>query len=76
MLGPFRVRNLRPYRAPTLPNTERLSACEAIVSVTGNEYQRNLDTHPDSRLKYIDEDDGETVTVSTHSNSSGRCNDH
>ena len=65
MLGPFRIRNLKgPQQAP-LPYSERLSACEAVVALTGNEYQKNVDVHPDSRLTYIDEDDGETVTVSS-----------
>ena len=69
MLGPFRIRNLR--RPTTPPNrasyasAARRGSSEAVVSITGNEYDSNVLMHPESKLKYLDEDDGEVVTVST-----------
>lgn len=67
MLGPFRVRNtLSPSHAnrhrSALPGS---SASELVVSLTGNDYDRVIQDCPESKLKYIDDDDGETVTVST-----------
>ena len=69
MLGPFRIRNLR--RSPSPPNRQpsgsvpaKVGALEAVVCLTGREYQSNALNHPESRLRYLDEDDGEIVTVS------------
>lgn len=68
MLGPFRIRNLRRPASP--PNRQAPGSVpakgvlEAVVCLTGREYQSNALNHPESRLRYLDEDDGETVTVS------------
>ena len=73
MLGPFRIRNLR--RPTTPPNrasyasAARRASSEAVVSITGTEYDHNVLMHPESTLKYLDEDDGEVVTVSTSTSS-------
>ena len=69
MLGPFRIRHLsRPPSPPgqrSLPRTTpRVSARDAIVSLTGGEYDKTIAEHPESKLKYVDEADGDVVTVS------------
>ena len=67
MLGPFRIRNARrPVSPPLHPRASyaRSSTKDLIVSLTGNDYDRTIEDNPDSKLKYVDEDDGETVTVS------------
>ena len=67
MLGPFRVRNLRRSTSP--PNrasyaaTARRGSLDAVVSIKGPEYDYTVLMHPESKLKYLDEDDGEMVTV-------------
>ena len=70
MLGPFCIRNLRrprtpPNRASYASAAGRQTSSEAVVSITGTEYDYNVLMHPESKLKYLDEDDGEVVTVST-----------
>ncbi|MCJ1477090.1 hypothetical protein MMC13_005761 [Lambiella insularis] len=69
MLGPFRIRNLgRPTspanRASYAPASRR-GAPDAIVAVTETEYDTNVMKNPESKLRYLDEDDGEVVTVGT-----------
>ena len=69
MLGPFRIRHLsRPPSPPgqrSFPRTTPIiSARDVVVSLTGSEYDRTVSEHPESKLKYVDEDDGEVVTVS------------
>ncbi|MCJ1251231.1 hypothetical protein MMC30_008462 [Trapelia coarctata] len=67
MLGPFRIRNLRRSASP--PNhtsyysPSRRGSLDAVVSVTGSEYDYNVHMHPESKLLYLDEDDGEIVTA-------------
>ena len=65
MLPSFRVRNLRRPASPSdrYSFAHKLGAHDVIVSLTGKEYQINSLAHPESRLKYVDEDDGELVTV-------------
>ena len=65
MLPSFRIRNLilpRNDRERLLPS--HVGAHDVIVSLTGREYNENSTAFPESRLKYVDEEDGETVTVS------------
>ncbi|MCJ1432501.1 hypothetical protein MMC27_001858 [Xylographa pallens] len=68
MLGPFRIRNLRRSTSP--PNrasyaaASRRGSLDTLVSIKGPEYDYNVLMHPESKLKYLDEDDGEMVTVS------------
>ncbi|MCJ1391660.1 hypothetical protein MMC18_004525 [Xylographa bjoerkii] len=69
MLGPFRIRNLRrstspPNRASYAAATRR-GSLDTLVSIVGPEYDYTVLTHPESKLKYLDEDDGEMVTVGT-----------
>jgi hypothetical protein len=67
MLGPFRIRNLRrpsPAFCGPLNSPSSLAAKDAVVSVSGDEYDRNIEAHPESKLKYVDQDDKEVITVS------------
>ncbi|KAL9117521.1 MAG: hypothetical protein Q9187_005942, partial [Circinaria calcarea] len=80
MLGPFRIRNLRRPASP--PNRQspgsvpaKVGAFEAVVCLTGQEYQTNALNRPESRLRYLDEDDGETVTVGTSTELSCRLSE-
>ena len=63
MLPSFRIRNLRRPGSPSLGHVPKLGSHDMIVSLTGREYQENSIAYPESRLKYVDEDDGEVVTV-------------
>ncbi|MCJ1381510.1 hypothetical protein MMC17_004621 [Xylographa soralifera] len=69
MLGPFRIRNLRRSTSP--PNrasyaaANRRGSLDTLVSIKGPEYDYTVLMHPESKLKYLDEDDGEMVTVGT-----------
>lgn len=38
---------------------------DGVVQVTANEYDRTIEELPEARLQYQDEDDGETVIVSS-----------
>ncbi|MCJ1405587.1 hypothetical protein MMC11_008815 [Xylographa trunciseda] len=69
MLGPFRIRNLRrstspPNRASYAAATRR-GSLDTLVSIKGPEYDYTVLMNPESKLKYLDEDDGEMVTVGT-----------
>jgi hypothetical protein len=37
----------------------------AVLSISGQEYDSTVLAHPEARLKYLDDDDGEVITVST-----------
>ena len=66
MLGPFRIRNLRRPSSPTLPLPYagiKIRSYDAVVSLTGQEYDSNVQQYPESKLKYVDQDDGDTITV-------------
>jgi len=70
MLPPFRIRNLRPSNSSADRNAhgERSTALEApnhhsIVQVSAPEYDATVSRHPEATLKYMDEDDGEVITV-------------
>ena len=63
MLGPFRIRNLRRPLLPSHPSSAKIRSYDAVVSLTGQEYDRNVYRHPESKLKYLDQDDGEVITV-------------
>ena len=67
MLGPFRIRNLRrpgsPSNSRSPGNPSKLGYHDAVVCLTGSEYHKNALRNPESRLKYLDETDGEIVTV-------------
>ena len=66
MLGPFRIRNLRRPSSPTLPSpytNNKIRSYDAVVGLTGQEYDNNVQRYPESKLKYVDQDDGEIITV-------------
>ena len=67
MLPPFRVRKLgrststaaRASHSSTLvPNDDPL------LCITAPQYDSTISDHPDAKLRYVDDDDGEIVTVS------------
>lgn len=62
MLPPFRVRTLRPSASPGLGRSER-KEFNALVRITAPEYDKTLRNCPEATLKYLDEEDGEIVTV-------------
>lgn len=51
MLPPFRIRDLYGQ------------ARHGVVQITIPQYDSTLKSHPDAALRYLDEDDGETITV-------------
>ena len=57
MLNPFRVRNL-------YFNTTNLFDSSGVVQLSSQQYDQEIQASPDLALAYLDEDDGETVTVS------------
>lgn len=68
MLKPFRIKDLLHdeedlYSAsPTdqTPNDLR----DAVVQITATQYDNTVTNNPAARLSYVDEDDGEHITVS------------
>ncbi|KAF7507283.1 hypothetical protein GJ744_010717 [Endocarpon pusillum] len=56
MLKPFRIRNL-------YFNSTDLVDCSGVVQITPQEYNQEIETTPEALLAYIDDDDGETITV-------------
>ncbi|KAI9876548.1 MAG: hypothetical protein M1830_006240 [Pleopsidium flavum] len=70
MLPPFRIRNLRQSNSSADRNGHGggLTAVaapnhHAIVQVSAPEYDATVSRHPEATLKYMDEDDGEVITV-------------
>lgn len=57
MLKPFRIRNL-------YFNSTDLVDCSGVVQISPQQYDQEVKTTPEALIAYIDEDDGETVTVS------------
>ena len=79
MLPAFQVRNMRrsssspPRASHGSPNLA--SICDPLVKITAPEYDRAISDHPEATLKYMDDDDGEIVTVSVGSRMlAGRTN--
>lgn len=64
MLPPFRVRTLRPSADPGLGRSKS-KEFNALVRITAPEYDKTVRVCPEASLKYLDEEDGETVTVWT-----------
>lgn len=72
MLPPFRIRNLRRSISTADTDTHSRVSTElgapdhhGIVQVSAPEYDATISTHPEAKLKYMDEDDGEVITVSS-----------
>ena len=70
MLPPFRIRNLRESSRLADTNDHGGHSTElgaqdqhGIVQVSAPEYDATISTHPEATLKYMDEDDGEVITV-------------
>lgn len=59
MLNPFRIRNL--YFDSTATDLIDLSG---VVQLSAQQYDQEIQAFPETALAYLDEDDGETVTVS------------
>lgn len=64
MLQPFRVRTLRPSADPGLGRSKS-KEFNALVRITAPEYDKTVRVCPEASLKYLDEEDGEIVTVWT-----------
>lgn len=62
MLPPFRVRTLRPSASLRLGRSKN-KEFNALVRITAPEYDKTLRICPEASLKYLDEEDGEIVTV-------------
>ena len=68
MLPSFRIRNLR---RPGSPPNRQLSVAvpklsksrDAVIRMSGAEYDSTIRDRPEATLKYFDDDDGEIVTV-------------
>ncbi|KAL2039539.1 hypothetical protein N7G274_007811 [Stereocaulon virgatum] len=56
MLSPFQIRNLRPSQPSA-------TAQDSLVRISAPGYDKAISSHPAGKLKYQDEDDGETITV-------------
>lgn len=62
MLPPFRVRGLqRPASPGRAIQTKK--AFDALVRISAREYDSTIRVCPEASLKYLDDDDGETITV-------------
>ncbi len=57
MLKPFRIRNL-------YFNSTDLVDCSGVVQLSPQQYDQETGILPEALITYIDEDDGETITVS------------
>jgi hypothetical protein len=70
MLPPFRIRHLRASDNPAGPDLgdDFLSSPthqdeDAVVTISEPEYDSLISRHPEAALSYLDEDDGEIITV-------------
>ena len=65
MLSTFRIRDLRRPSTPPRPSLSGAARpdYDALVRITAPEYDTTISINPDAKLKYVDEDDGEVVTV-------------
>ena len=67
MLPAFRIRNLNrspaPPSRPVGSSPRKAASLDAVVRITSPEYDETVDRHPEASLKYLDDDDGEIVTV-------------
>lgn len=78
MLKPFQIRNLHLYPAEenlydssteSVISSPRIDEAQCrrsgLIHLTGPEYEDIIRGHPNARLTYIDDDDGDLITVST-----------
>ncbi|KAL8831358.1 MAG: hypothetical protein Q9191_000914 [Dirinaria sp. TL-2023a] len=68
MLPPFRIRKLGPS-APTASRASHGSRLvpdeDPLLRITAPQYDSTISDYPDAKLRYVDDDDGEIVTVGT-----------
>lgn len=62
MLPPFRVRCLQRPASPG-PSIQTKNTFDALVRISAPEYDNTVRVCPEASLKYLDNDDGETITV-------------
>ena len=66
MLPAFRVRDLHLYiRESSSPasSQEGMTEHHPLVRITDSQYDDTVSDHPVAKLSYVDDDDGEIVTV-------------
>ena len=56
MLSPFQIRNLRPSQS-------KATTQDSLVRISAPGYDKTISSHPAAKLRYQDDDDGDTVTV-------------
>lgn len=62
MLPPFRVRCLQ-RSACSGRGIQKKNVFDALVRISAPEYDNTIRVCPEASLKYLDDDDGETITV-------------
>jgi hypothetical protein len=72
MLPPFRIRHLKASDNPSGPDLgdDFLSSPvyrdeDAVIAISEPDYDSLIISHPEAALTYLDEDDGEIITVSS-----------
>ncbi|KAJ6020664.1 hypothetical protein N7540_006168 [Penicillium herquei] len=60
MLNPFHIRDLH---GSSPPNPEEPSSSQGVVQISSSDYDDLASNHPRARLTYIDDDDGDQITV-------------
>lgn len=79
VLKPFQIRNLHAYPAEanlydsstesvlsSSPADETQTKPSGLIQLSAGEYDKIIGDHPNGTLTYIDDDDGDLITVSTH----------
>ena len=61
MLKPFRIRDLR--EDPALAGGNGSGSRDGVVHLSRPDYDTTITKHPEASLMYMDDDDGETITV-------------
>jgi hypothetical protein len=80
VLKPFQIRNLHVYPAEenlydsstesvisNSPAEETQTKPSSLIHLSAGEYDKIISDHPNGTLTYIDDDDGDLITVSAHS---------
>lgn len=62
MLPPFRVRCLQRHASPGRSIPTR-ATFDALIRISAPEYDHAIRVLPEASLKYLDDDDGEMITV-------------
>ncbi|KAJ5723168.1 hypothetical protein N7488_001203 [Penicillium malachiteum] len=72
MLKPFQIRDLH---GSSPSNPEEPSSSQGVVQISSSDYDDLASTHPRARLTYIDDDDGDQITVGSSLELSERLDD-